>query len=75
MEQINNEYFYRLVKHINEVLDKETDLSIRKKYLWLKNKVEKRIECMPGVKNFFEKLSAQEKEEADERFNNALRKK
>lgn len=72
VKHVNNEYFYCLHNHVNDVLNKEIELSIRKKYLWVKNKIKKQIECIPQVKEYFEELQKKEKEAADIRFNKLL---
>ncbi|MBR3684137.1 MAG: hypothetical protein IKL78_04605 [Lachnospiraceae bacterium] len=70
--QADNLYFHTLFEYVTEVLDKEIDTSIRNKYLWLKRKIENRIECMPQVKKYFEDLRTKEKEAAEERFGKAV---
>lgn len=73
IRQMDIDYFSSLLGHIKEVLGNEIDSSIRKKYLWLENKVKKQIKRMPHVETYFEELYAKEKEAADIRLNDVLK--
>ena len=73
IRQMDIDYFSSLLGHIQEVLGKEIDSSISKKYLWLENKVKKQIKRMPHVETYFEELYAKEKEAADIRLNDVLK--
>lgn len=73
VKQMDIDYFSSLFGHVEEVLSKEIDSSIRKKYLWLENKIKKQIKRMPHVETYFEELYAKEKEAADNRLGAALR--
>lgn len=70
--EMNNMYFDSLLSHVNEVLGKETDNSIRRKYLWLKGKLTEEIEHMPQVKKYFEDLSNKKHEEEEKRCGEAI---
>lgn len=70
--QVNNKYFHTLLGHVNEVLGTEIDQSIRKKYLWLKNKIMEEIECMPEVKKYFDELHCEENEKLEKRLSKTI---
>lgn len=72
VEKYSNEFFDRMLTYIDSVLSRETNLSVREKYLWLKKKINERIKCMPGVFDYFKEKNKKEQEERDKRFNNSL---
>ncbi len=63
------EYSDRLKELCNCWLNKEIPFSLREKYVWLQNKVEKTIECMPNVREVYEKRQFEKFEHEDQKYN------
>ena len=73
VEKINNDFFDKLLEHVEKILSAEINLSVRGKYLWLKKKIKEQIKCMPSVKSYFEEKDRKEQEERDKRFGETLK--
>ena len=61
-------YIYHLKRVCDDVLDSETDNSIRTKYLWLNKKIENQISNSPYLKNHYDSIKLAEDNKISERI-------
>lgn len=69
----DNEFFDKIINFVENKLAKETNSSIRQKYLWLKKKIYKSIDNKPEVKKHILEIQDVKKEQKNKEFEAILK--